>query len=83
MDHAGFAGAALFNRVLEENRRSNQCFEEIEAVRPGIFRRGEVSLTFDANRVIHLTLPGLIPVHRTLIQARFDLRFGPGLVVID
>lgn len=85
-EHSGLSGVALFAQVVAECRRSNHCFAEIEAVRPGVFSRETKPFYFtgsDLVRVLHLVLPGLTVPQRLAIQTRLDLRFGIGLVIID
>ena len=72
----------MYLAVMEENARKSGVFAAAVAV---VRLKAEAGFTwsFDANRVLRVSIPGLTVPERNAIQAACDTRFGPGKVVVS
>lgn len=96
-DHRNIPLANLFAVVNEENSRRQTIRERILTALPGLTRTvlqldgssytdfipdRQPVFSFDANRVLTITIPGITPIQRVALQTAADNRVGPGKVII-
>lgn len=82
-----------FNTLMEENPRKNKILEGLRASFPALTRTdnegnivlkdGIISWSFDANRVLQVSIPSLSPTQRTVAQTWADNNLGVGKAKVN
>lgn len=80
--HQLATGSALFDTVLDENRRKNYVFAEILRVKSDAAPEGYV-WSYDAARVLKVSLGTIVTTaQKTQLQTACNTRFGAGKVQV-
>lgn len=78
--HAGLSPTQLWAALMDENPRKNYTFGFAEAITP--VNADDCEWSFNAKRVLQVTIRGLTGIHKAQLQTKCNQKFGPGKVKV-
>lgn len=80
--HQHLSGEAVYQQVMNENRRKNTLAVIAKQVRPQ-FDHDDYQWEFDEQRRLVVKVAGFSQAHLKSLKDSADIQFGPGLVILE